>query len=180
MDSIRDSVNIKIKGVWWDEWWEPNENGILVCTEITRRRSNTKMDNAALLVSALFAKESGIDGILQHAQGLGDGLWGGSPPAVTTSDTTLLDEVGRAAPDSIVFLTGPGGGVSGTRTTTIKISTTYGLGVLAGETLREQGLFGGDATNTPDSGIIIDVIRHGPIYKSGGASLVRNIELTFS
>lgn len=181
-DEATDCCQLRIKGEWWDEWWEPTgRNGGLVLVHETAPKTNTKMDAVAILIAALFANDGSLTGgILQHAQGRGDGSWNEPTiPAVTTSDTTLLDEAGRKSPTSIVFLDAfdvP----TVTRTNVIRISTTYLTTDLAGQTLREQGLFGGDATATIDTGIIINVIRHAPIYKSGAAQLIRNIKLTIT
>jgi hypothetical protein len=166
------------KGEWWDEIWEKDSSGILRLVHVTPVKKNAKMDSAAILMAALMANDVTQMGILQHAQGRGDAGWGGSPPAVSTSDTTLFDEAGRLAPDSIVFLDLFDTPVAGP-TNIIKISTTYDETELVGETLREQALFGGTATAAADSGIIINVIRHAPFFK-GAFSLIRNIKLTFS
>ena len=115
-----------IKGEWWDEFWQKDAAGIPQMVRRTKVRKNTKMDSAAILMAALFANDVGHSGILQHAQGRGDAGWGGTPPAVTTSDTTLFDEAGRLAPDSIVFLDAFDVPVAGP-TNIIKISTTSSL-----------------------------------------------------
>ena len=166
-----------IKGEWWDEYWERDSSGLLMPVHTSKVKPNTKMDDANILMAAVFANS--LSGILQHAQGRGDAGWGGSPPAVSTSDTTLFDEADRNPPDSIVFLDAFDVVVAGP-TNIIRVRTTYLEAELVGETLREQALFGGNATSTTDSGIIVNVIRHGPIFKSGDLALVRNIKLTFS
>lgn len=175
------SVVVKptILGEWWDEIWEKDDQGVPQLTRVTNVRKNTKMDLSATLMAALFANTVGQSGILQHAQGRGDGGWGATPPAVSTSDTTLFDEIERNAPDSIVFLDAFDVVVPGP-TNIIRVRTTYGETEMVGETIREQALFGGDATATADSGNIINVIRHAGLFKSGAFSLIRNIKLTFS
>jgi len=172
-------IRPSIRGDWWDEIWERDAAGVPQLVRVTNVRKNTKMDLSATLMAALMANDVGNSGILQHAQGRGDGGWGVTPPAVTTSDTTLFDEAGRNPPDSIVFLDAFDIVVAGP-TNIIRIRTTYGEAELVGETLREQGLFGGTASATANSGIIINVIRHAPLFKSGAFSLIRNIKLTFS
>ncbi len=168
-----------ITGDWWDEFWEKDSSGVYKLVHTTKVMTNTKMDVSAILMAALFADDVTQSGILQHAQGRGDAGWGATPPAVDTTDTTLFDEAGRSAPDSIVFLDLFDVPVAGP-TNIIKVSTTYDETELVGETLREQGLFGGTASAAADSGIIINVIRHAPFFKSGAFSLIRNIKLTFS
>ena len=176
-------IGVRIKGEWWDDWEEYNpDTGLLLRKWSTEPQSNVRMDKVIELMAALMKNETVLisGGILQHAQGRGDGLWvEPTIPAVNTADLTLLDEAGRKAPTAIVFLDGadlPTGVV----TEKIRISTTYLTTDLVGETLREQALFGGDATAAVDSGFIINTIRHGAIFKSGAAQLTRNIKLTFS
>lgn len=167
------------RGEWWDEYWTVAPDGSLRCDHVTPVRRNTKMNASATLFAALAANDPGQSGILKHAQGRGDVGWGGTPPAVNPADTTLFDEIDRKTPDSIVYLDLFDVVVAGP-TNIIRVRTTYGLADLAGEDLREQALFGGTATATIDSGIIINVIRHAPLFKSGAVQLVRNVKLTFS
>lgn len=176
----KDTQKLQIKGEWWDEVYKQDpETGQLVLDYVTEVRTNTKMDAVAVLMAALMANDPTQGGILYHAQGRGDAGWGAVPPAVNTADTTLFDEAYRKVPDSIVFLD-PSDVVVPGPTNVIRIRTVYGLAELAGETLREQALFGGDATATTDSGIIINTIRHDGIFKSGAVQLARNVKLTFS
>jgi len=137
------------------------------------------MDSVAILFAALMANDPTQGGILYHAQGRGDAGWGATPPAINTADTTLFDEAGRNVPDSIVYLDPLDVVVAGP-TNVIRVRTVYALADLAGETLREQALFGGSATAALDSGIIINGIRHDGIFKSGAIQLARVIKLTFS
>jgi len=175
-----DSQTVKIKGEWWDEIYEPDPlTGEMVLVHTTPVRINTKMDSVAILMAALMANDPAHGGILYHAQGRGDGGWGPSPPAVNTADTTLFDEAGRNPPSSIVFLD-PFDVVVAGPTNVIRVRTVYGLADLAGETLREQALFGGTATVAVDSGLIINVLRGPGIFKSGAIQLARNVKLTYS
>lgn len=172
-------VKLSIKGEWWDEFWVRDSSGVLVPAYTSPVRKNAKMDGAGILMAALFANDVTQSGILQHAQGRGDAGWGATPPAVDVTDTTLFDEADRNVPDSIVFLDAFDVPVAGP-TNIILIKTTYGEAELVGVTIREQALFGGTATATPDSGTIINAIRHDGLFKSGAFALIRNIKLTFS
>ena len=175
-----DKCHLNIVGEWWDEMYSRRADGSLKLEWRSKVRYNTKMDNVAILIAALMANEAGIGGILQHAQGIGDTVWvTPTIPAVNTADTTLLSEAGRKAPTSIVFLDGADLPTL-TPTAKILVSTTYVEADLVGVTIREQALFGGDATTAVDTGIIINVIRHDPLFKSGAAILTRNIKITFS
>lgn len=175
-----DSQKVKIKGEWWDEIYEPDrQTGEMVLVHTTPIRTNTKMDSVAVLMAALMANDPAYGGILYHAQGRGDPGWGATPPAINTADTTLFDEAGRNPPSSILYLDPLDVVVVGP-TNVIQVRTVYGLADLAGETLREQALFGGTATAAIDSGLIINGIRHDGIFKSGAIQLARNVKLTYS
>lgn len=175
----RIEVEPLIKGEWWDEYWEQRSDGELYLAKTTAVLRNTKMDQALVAIAALLANQASFDGFLYHAQGRGNAGWGSSPPAVNTADTTLYDEIYRATPDSIIYLNSVGIPVSGP-TNIIQVKTTYGLAAMAGETIREQAVFAGTATVTPNSGYIFNVIRHAPIAKTGAVQLVRYIKFTFS
>jgi len=178
MSEQQEKAKVSIEGWWWDEFYV-RKNGKLVLDHVTDQRRNTRMDGAVTLMAALFANAAGISGVLYHAQGRGDAGWGASPPAVTTSDTTLFDEILRKLPDSVVFLDGSDNVVAGP-TNIIRVRTTYIETEMAGETIREQALFGGDATALAGSGYIVNTIRADGIGKSGAVQLIRNIKLIFS
>lgn len=171
---------LTLVGEWWDDYrYIDPHTGQVTKEYSTPVKRNVKMDGALLLIAALLKGEAGISGLLYHAQGRGDGAWTDPPPAVSTSDTTLLDEAGRKTPTSIVFLDGADMPTA-TITNVLRVSTTLLTSDLVGETLREQALFGGDATAAVDTGIILNLIRHAPIFKSGAFELTRNIKLTLT
>ena len=175
-----DKCQLTIVGEWWDELYSRRPDGSLQLDWKSPVRYNTKMDNAAILIAALLANDAGTSGLLFSAQGIGDAVWvEPTIPAVNTADTTLLSEAGRNPINSIVFLDGADLPTV-TLTNKILVSTTFIEADLAGVTIREQALFGGDATATVDTGIILNVIRHDPLFKSGAAILTRNIKITFS
>lgn len=67
-------------------------------------------------------------------------------------------------------------------TNTLEVRTTWDYGIPTDPWnniyIREQGLFGGDATILAGSGQMLDVIRHARIWKDDSLKLVRNIRLT--
>ena len=71
--------------------------------------------------------------------------------------------------------------VSVTPTNAIEIRTTWDYGtptdVFNFKYIREQGLFGGDATATADSGLLIDRVTHERIWKSPTQKVVRMIDI---
>lgn len=68
----------------------------------------------------------------------------------------------------------------GTRSNTIQVRTTYDYTDLVGVTIREQGLFGGNATSTPNSGYMWNAIRQVARFKSGAVKLVRSVIISLS
>lgn len=172
-------VNIKVKGEWWDEVYEHLPDGTKRLVHTTEKRTNTKMDDVALVIAGLMAGDPAVGGIVQHAIGRGDPGWGAVPPAVNTADSVLFDEIVRNAPDSIVYLDGADLPTA-SRTNVIRVRTIFGPADAAGETIREQALFGGGATAVINTGDIINTIRHEGFVKSGAVSIARNIKLTYS
>ncbi len=104
MDRVH--VGVKFTGEWWDEYWELRD-GVPVKVHTSEVLRNTQMDAfAEQLVPGLCSNEVGLVGFQYMAQGIGDPGWGPTPPAVTTSDPTLFNEIYRQVPDSIVYLDG--------------------------------------------------------------------------
>lgn len=62
----------------------------------------------------------------------------------------------------------------------IEVKTVFSFGDgTDGFYIREQGLFGGNATSTPDSGLMINALRHPGIWKDHTIKLIRYIQLDF-
>ena len=169
----------KLKGVCWDEIYERDpQTGEIKLVKVTEPTSNAIVDAQDLMVAALVGNLAGFKGIAYHAFGSGDSAWDTlGVPAVDPGDTTLVNEVFRKEPDSINFLDGSDNPVVGP-TTNILVKTTLDFGDALGLTIREHGLFGGDATATPDSGQMIDVFRDAPGFVKGNIRVVRQIKLT--
>lgn len=178
-DAARIEFVLRVKGEWWDEFWE-ERNGVLVKVHETEKRLNTQMNSFAQVMVAAFCQNDAtiLGGFQYHAQGNGDAGWGATPPAVNTADTTLFAETLRKVPDSIDFLDLSDVPQVG-RSPRVRVRTTYALAEMAGETIREQAVFGGDATAAAGSGLICNVIRHSGIFKSGAVQLIRNVKFTF-
>jgi hypothetical protein len=66
-------------------------------------------------------------------------------------------------------------------TNAIEVRTTWDYGTPTDtfnyKYIREQGLFGGDATITPDSGYMLDRVTHERIWKSPTQKVIRMIDL---
>jgi hypothetical protein len=71
--------------------------------------------------------------------------------------------------------------VSGTPTNVVRVTTTWPYGVPSdpfNTDIREMGLFGGTATATVNSGLLLDRITHAKISKTSTYKLVRVIDVT--
>ncbi len=101
----------------------------------------------------------------------------GPQSEVVISGGSALTAIGQTAGTYYGTLTPLGVGMRGT---TIQVQTTYDYGDLIGVTIREQGLFGGNATSALNSGYMFNEIRQVARYKSGAVKLVRSIILQLS
>lgn len=171
----------RVTGLWWDEIHEREPDGSLRLVRITPKRHNDRMDSFWLLVARLLKNDGDLvarGGILQHAQGVGDEDWEDPDiPEIDVTDTALVSEAGRKAPASIVYLD-EDDLPSDEPTLKLRITTIYLEDELADTVIREQALFGGDATSVVDSGIMLNGIRHDPLPKGGGQVLTRKVDLT--
>lgn len=69
---------------------------------------------------------------------------------------------------------------TGTITNKIQIQTLLDFADANGEDIREQGLFGGDATGSVNSGFMIDKINHPRRFKDSSIQIRRFINLLFT
>lgn len=277
---VSERSGFKTDGYFWDEVYEKGPDGEDVLVERTPLEHNQQVNSSIILVAGLLLGDLGFSGgIVQHAQGSGSATWDpgvGPTPAVT--DTQLLAEQGRRAPDTIIYVNvsagvSPGGAPTlppaalstllvafdggapqtvtfagtettptlvaaaitaqvtggkgvvnganidvtsntigplsqtivsggsalvaigqtagtytgtitplapGVRSATIQVRTTYDYTDLVGVTIREQGLFGGTATSTANSGYMWNAIRQVARFKSGAIKLVRSVILALS
>jgi hypothetical protein len=147
----------------------------------TRRYFNTVVDNCSQLIACLMKQQSGYAGISYWAVGSGLTAWSNSaPPSPVTSDTKLTTETFRKAivpATDIVFLD-TNNAETASITNKIQIKVTF-LETEANGELREFALFGGNATATLNSGIMVNRKTHGLIYKTSGMKLERTIRLVF-
>jgi len=98
---------------------------------------------------------------------------------VGPDDTHLAAEIARQAltPEQIVYLD-DAGEPSETPTNCLEVAAEFkGKNLVSNgfQSLREFGLFGGDATDVPDSGFMIDHVIHPRIDLSPGDTLERNL-----
>ena len=149
-------------------------------TKETRNYVNTVVDDCSRLIASLMKGQAGHKGIAYWAVGSGAGTWdNANPPAPAVGDTKLVNETFRKAiqPSDIVFLD-VNDNVTALVTNKLQIKVSF-LEAEANGELREFGLYGGEATATKGSGIMINRKTHGLIYKTSGMQLERTIRIVF-
>lgn len=132
------------------------------------------------LVMCLLKNEDTHIGIKYWAVGSGDSSWDEKIPDPTLVETQLTKELGRVeiTKDEIVFLD-ENYEVSEVPTNIIQIVHVFGIHDCNG-VWREFGLFGGNATDEEDSGILINKRHHGIITKTEDMVIERTMRFTLS
>lgn len=149
-------------------------------TKEVRQYYNTVVDDCSKLIASLMKGQAGHKGVAFWAVGSGVGTWdNANPPSPLITDTKLFNETFRKAilPENITFL-GAGDVPTASITNKIQVKVTFTESESNGE-LREFGLYGGTATITKDSGLMINRKTHGLIYKTTGMTLERTINIVF-
>lgn len=132
------------------------------------------------LVMSLLKQQSGYKGIQYWAVGSGASSWDSSLPNPDISANKLTAELGRVAigADEIKFLT-PEFEETQTPTNILQISHTFGPADCNGA-WREFGIFGGNATTTKNSGIMINKRHHAVITKTEEMTIERIMRFTLN
>lgn len=132
------------------------------------------------MVMALAKGEAGYSGIGYWAIGSGEDSWDSSTPDPDITATHLTTEIGRVAiaPSEIKFLDSDNT-ESNTPTNILQIKHMFTNSECNGK-WREFGLFGGNATETADSGILINKRHHSIITKTSDMSIERTMTFTLS
>lgn len=149
-------------------------------TEEVREYHNTVVDECSRLIASMMKNHNGYGGISYWAVGSGVETWDDSnPPAPSVGDTVLSNETFRKAvlAEHMEYLD-EADQPTPSITNKMRIQMTFTEDEANGP-LREFGLYGGNATGTKDSGIMINRKNHGLIYKTSGMTLERTIILTF-
>ena len=141
---------------------------------------NLVVNNFLNLVMSLLKQQSGYKGIQYWAVGSGASSWDGSMPNPDISSTKLTAELGRVAigTGEIKFLNSDYNEVS-TPTNILQISHTFGPSDCNG-VWREFGIFGGNASATANSGIMINKRHHAVITKTEEMTVERIMRFTLS
>ena len=139
---------------------------------------NTIADRAWPLLTGLLKNDPNLNGILYFAVGSGDPDWDVNPIAPSPAATQLQNEIERQAvlAEAITYLDENDLPASvPTNRIEIRASFTWPD---AGQTLREFGLFGGDATGTRNSGYLVNHVIHPRLYMESGTTIARQLRLS--
>ena len=168
----KEPFGLKMKGECVDRIFK---NGVLIEERVGHNLVVTSFLN---LITYMLKNSSG--GIGYWAVGSGVSSWDSNMPDPVSSATSLTNEIGRAAisPNDIVFLN-----VSGVSTESptniLQVKHTFGTNECNG-TWREFGIFGGNATATADSGIMMNKRHHAVLTKTSDMTVERVINFTLS
>lgn len=171
---VGEPVQLKMTGQITDRIYK---NGELV-DEIVGH--NIIVNQFLKLVMALIKNDPSYTGIQYWAVGSGETSWDVSMPNPEINASRLTTELGRVpiAKDEIKFLTASGE-ESVTPTGIIQIKHTFGPNDCNGK-WREFGIFGGNATSTANSGLMINKKHHAVITKTNEISIERTMKFTLS
>lgn len=125
-----------------------------------------------------------VRGILYWAVGTGEKDWDTLCPSPRLTSSRLTTEIARQRLTSkqMVYLSNLGE-ESKAPTNCLEVRAEFkGEDLVSNgfQPLREFGLFGGDATEAPDSGFMIDYVIHPRIDLTPGDTLSRSLRLTFT
>ena len=153
------------------------KNGVLV-EEIEGH--NLVVGSFVNLVMALIKRTPGYSGAQYWAVGSGSATWDEYMPEPSLEDLTLLNEIGRVeiSPNEIEFLT-PDYGTSDSPTNIIQITHTFGEGDCNG-VWREFAIFGGNAIENRNSGIMINKRHHSVLTKTEEMTVERTMRFTLN
>lgn len=167
-------IGLSIKGEYTDTIRYANGDVEVVKGE------NLIVDGLLRLVTTLLGVKSGYTGLKYWAVGQGNSSWDNSTPEALTTDTELTNEIGRKqiSASDMTWVTSNGSD-SSTPTNRLKVRVTFGANECVG-TWREFGLFGGNATDSRNSGIMINHKNHSVITKTNEMEIEREIIFTFS
>lgn len=154
------------------------KNGVLVDTIVDH---NIVVNSFLKIVMALCKNQNGYGGIQYWAIGSGEAAWDTATPDPTVYETALTNEIGRVAipASEIIFLNPSNMQQSAMPTNMIQIKHMFDTGDCNGK-WREFGLFGGDATETAGSGIMVNKKHHAVITKTDDMTIERTMRFTLN
>lgn len=153
------------------------EDGTVEVREWSRNKIVKGIGN---LVACLLKAQSGYTGIQYWAIGSGDSTWDNAVVQPSETDVKLHKEIGRKAipTSAIKFVTNEGVETSSV-TNCIQITLTFSPSECNG-VWREFAIFGGNASTTANSGIMINHKIHDVLTKTSNMTVERQIRFTFN
>lgn len=175
-----ENINQHIKGYYRDVFVDEN-NQVLWDT---LWRSNLIVQNCNVLMASLMKRHEAMQGILYWAVGKGLPDWDSNNPNRVSTTSKLNNEVARKAisAEQIVYIN-EANTPAENPTNRLEVTMEFkGEDVVSSGSLslREFGLFGGDATEISDSGFLVNHVIHPRIDMTPGLKLIRKLRLTFS
>ncbi len=161
-------AGLRIQGVWRDVLRDPDGH-VAWRSEPT---SNLVVFSALDLVGRLLTREPDLAGLCFWAVGEGDPAWDATAPAPDRKRSRLTKETWRRR------LT-PGADVTFDPSTNSLVAKVRFEGDEANGKLREFGVFGGDASPWPNSGLLFSHRTHPVFDKNPGQTLDRELRLAF-
>lgn len=168
------SGNIHMTGEYTDRIFK---NGVLK-EEI--HGHNLVVEAMLPLVMSLLKNSSSMNGIQYWAVGSGSDLWSEEDiPTPSLTDTKLVDEIGRVPVQMISFYDSEAEEVTDKATNVLEIRAEFREEDCNG-VWREFGVFGGNATSNPNSGIMINKRNHPILTKTSEMLVQRVLRFTLS
>jgi hypothetical protein len=165
---------VPLRGRWRDAVAEPGGRA----GARTPWRPNTIVNACWPLLAGLLKGDGTLGGIRWWAVGAGDPAWDRAPAESDPHAAGLRDEVARVPvqPDDVAYLDAGGRRVR-RLTARLEVRASFVLG--RDVTLREFGVFGGDATEAPGSGQMVNYVVHPALELRAGSRLSRRIRFSF-
>ena len=172
---MKENTNLKVVGQITDKIYDTKGNLIE-----TREGHNLVVTSILPLLASLLKKDSNFTGLQYWAIGQGDSSWDTTLPDPTVGDTQLVSELGRVAiPDTDVTYLDDNLSPSNTPTHILQIRHTFDENTLNG-TWREFGIFGGNASATLGSGIMLNHRNHARLDKTSEMIVERTMRFTLT
>lgn len=146
----------------------------------TRKGHNLVVNSMTNLVMALFKQQSGYKGIQYWAVGSGAESWDTKDVSPVVTENRLTKEIGRKAiPASAITFLDSNLEVTSTPTNMIQVVLTFEENDCNG-TWREFGIFGGNATASANTGILINKKHHSVLTKTSDMIVERHMRFTIN
>ena len=169
-----DGHNVHMVGEITDRIYK---NGVLVEERVGH---NLVVNSFLKLAMALLKGQSGFSGIGYWAVGSGASSWDTNLPDPEINATVLTAEIGRVQiqPSEITFLDASNN-PSENPTNILQIKHTFGTNDCNG-IWREFGIFGGQASATANTGLMINKKHHTIITKTSDLAIERTMRFTLN